>query len=220
MKGKLSVIHTTLCLTLVLTQPSALHAQEEEVADSVSSGASLGIRVGYSLGIGEWTQHRFAPVEHLKPGLTYGGDLEIRLSQKVGLGIMVDYTELDVGAWEDYAASKGSSVRATASLINGGVSIRSYLRRKDPSYVKLEIGALLSFGTGREQAHFTYDYDFLGSPCFGVLLGLEYEYLLGASVSFTVKGAFVYIPSGVSYADGYERSLLITPLTGGFRFHL
>ncbi|MDH4071445.1 MAG: hypothetical protein OEV30_13600 [Ignavibacteria bacterium] len=206
-------------LVLFLIRPSVSSAQEAAV-DSIAPSVSIGIRAGYGWGIGDWTRHRYAPVDHLKPTLTYGGDLEIPLSYKVGLGLSVDYTRLDTGAWEEYAASQESFVKASASLINAGISIRPYLRRKAPSYVKLEIGAFLSFGSGQEVSEYSYQYDFLGSPCFGMLLGLEYEYLLSSAISFTIKGAFVFIPSGVSYADKYHRDILTAPVTGGFRIYM
>ena len=210
-----------LCSGILMMAPGSVTAQEdpEELADS--SVASIGFRAGYGWPIGDWAAHRFAPVDQFRPGFTGGGDIEFRLSHKVGLGITVDYTQLNTGDWENYAASRGSNVSAKASVVTTGLMIRPYLRKKAPSFVKMEIGLILSFASGKERGdRNSYEYDFMKSPAFGILIGAEYEYLLSESVSFTIRSNFSLALSGVEYADGTEFALTLVPLTGGFRFRL
>jgi len=208
------------CSIFLVVLVFASNAQDEEKSKSQYPRASLGILAGYSSPIGEWKKHRFAPVNQFGGGFSIGGDLEIRLSPKAGIGIVVGYTQLDVSAWEGYAATQGDEVSASASALNIGILLMPYLLDTGPSVLKLEIGAVLILPSGRERTdRFTYEYDFMRSPGFGILLGLEYEYFTGESVSFTVGGGTMIVFSGVEYADGLDNTLTLAPVMGGVKFH-
>ena len=206
----------------LLSAAGTLSAQEESVPDSSTSRVSLGLRAGYAWPVGEWMQHRFAPVDQFDAGLSFGGDIEIRLSEKGYLAILVDHTQLDVSAWEDYAASQGSVVDASASITQLGLAMRvNLMDTGSSSALKLDIGALVALQTGQETTgRYSYEYDFMKNPAFGLFGALEYVYLFSPKVGLTLRGSIAFVLSGIDYADGIEYIVMLAPVTGGLRFYL
>jgi hypothetical protein len=182
---------------------------------------SFGIRAGYAWPIGDWSLHRFAPVDQFGGGLTFGGDLEIPLGQRSSLALLVDHTQLDVSEWEDYAASQGSIVNASASVTHLSIAIRTHLVNAGSLALKLDLGFVVALQTGEESTgSYYYDYDFMKDPAFGLFGGLETIYFLGPNVGLTLRGSVAFILSGIQYADGVEYLVMLAPITGGLRFYL
>lgn len=205
----------------LLSAAGTLSAQEESVPDSGSSRVSLGLRVGYAWPVGDWNTHRYAPVDQFALGLTFGGDLEIRTGPGGGIAILVEHTPLDVSAWEDYAASQGSVVEASASVTYIGLALRTFPAGSPASGVKFDIGGLVALPSGEETTgQYTYEYDFLKNPAFGLFVGLEYMYLFSPNVGITLRTSIAFVFSGIQYADGVEYIVMMAPLTGGLRFFL
>jgi hypothetical protein len=198
-----------------------LVAQDEIVSDSSRSRVSIGLRVGYAWPIGDWTTHRFAPIDQFSSGLTFGGDLEIRTGPAGGIAIIVEHTPLDVTAWEDYAASNGAVVEASASVTFLGLALRTIPADVYPTSFKLDVGAMVALQSGKESTGlYTYEYDFMKNPGFGLFTALEFMYLLSPKVGLTVRGSIGFVFSGIQYADGVEYIVMLAPVTGGLRFYL
>ncbi len=199
---------------------TAFSSAQEESDRHIHPNVSVGVRGGFAWPLGDWKAHRFAPVDQFQGGLTVGGDLEIRLTQQMCLGIVADYTRLDVGEWEDYAASRGDDVTASASVISLALTLKPHLIDHRPSVLSLDIGFAIAFPSGKEQSdRFVYEYDFLRNPGFGALLGLEYAHLIGDNFAVTIRAAAMFIFSGIGYADGIDNNLTLAPVTGGVRFY-
>src|SRR5437867_2914958 len=90
-----------------------------------SARSSLGLRIGYSFSAGDWTKARKIPplpeVNLFKQGITFGADLEFRLSNRLTLAIDGGYEPLDGSDWEAYTRTTGDSVSVTASFGYAGI---------------------------------------------------------------------------------------------------
>ena len=200
------LILTTTAMTQTHTEPSS---------------GSVGVHVGYFLPLGDWNKHRFAPnIDQFGGNIGFGGDLEIRLSDRWGLAITGGYSKLDVSEWEDFARAAGDDVTASASVGHIGLLLRPYLGTSRPDIIKIELGASLVFTKGKETfGRFSYEYDFLKSTVVGILLGIEYDRFLSENIALAARISSMIVPSGIEYADGVDQSLIIMPLTIGMRFH-
>ena len=184
--------------------------------------SSMGIHIGYGLTLGDWNKHRFAAdVDQFGGSILFGGDLEIKTSDKVGLAISGGYAKLDVSKWEDFAMARGDHVSASASVSYVGLLLRPYLKSSKPDIIKLELGAGLVFAKGKETfGRFSYDYDFLQSTSVGILVGVEYDRFLSDNLALAARITSMIVPSGIEYVDGKNQTVIIMPVTVGMRFHL
>ena len=191
-------------------------AGAQEAAGGVRN--SLAIQVGYGWAQGEWTGHPYAPVSFFGQDLVFGADLAFRLSDKLVLAATGFYSGLNTGEWDAYARSMGDEVTSSASMSVVALVIRPYLKSTAPDLVSVDIGPAMLFAGGSETfGGRTYEYDFMGSPRFGVLAAIEYDRCLGANYAVYGRVAGVFIPSGLQYADGWSPSVVTVPVTVGAR---
>jgi hypothetical protein len=205
---------TTLLLVLIA---SALGQTPDEFPSS-----SISAHIGYSLTLGDWNKHRFATdIDHFGGSIFYGGDLELKTSDKVGLALIGGYAKLDVSKWEDFAVARGDHVSASASVSYVGLVLRPYLKATKPAIIKLEFGPGLVFAKGHETfGRFSYDYDFIRSTSIGFLLGIEFNRFLNDNLALAAKITSMIVPSGIEYASGKNQTVIIMPVSVGMRFHL
>jgi len=180
----------------------------------------LGIDAGYFQPQGAWTDHRYAPGADLFRGsATIRGEIELRM-RKWGIALNAGYTNLDAGAWEEYARARGDEIDASASLTQFGLLLKPYLKTRHPHVVKLEFGLIYSLPKGEERfAGRRFDYDFLKSS-FGFMAGMGYDRYLSQSTALTFRFGEVFVPGGVQYADGVKYGLNGMPITVGIRFDM
>lgn len=200
-------------------QPT-LQDQEADQDGAPGSGVrnSLSIQLGYAWGKGEWTDHPYAPVSYFTQNLVIGGDIAFRLSDNLALAIAGFYTNLDTDAWDEYAASMGDAVSSSASMGVVAVVLRPYLRSTAPDLVSVEIGPAMLFAGGSEKfGSRSYDFDFMSSPRFGVLLAIEYDRYVGDNYALYARAAAAFIPSGLQYAHGWSPTVVTVPFTVGAR---
>jgi hypothetical protein len=178
----------------------------------------LGLDAGYFQPFGEWTEHRYALGAGLFGGsATFRGEVELRM-RKWGIALNAGYTNLNTGAWEDYARARGDAIDASASLVQFGLLLKPYLKTRRPHIVKLELGLIYSLLNGEERfAGRRFDYDFMKSG-FGFMAGVGYDRYLSQSTALTLRAGGVFVPGGVQYADGVKYGLNGMPVTVGIRF--
>ncbi len=179
----------------------------------------MGLRAGYSLPLGDWRKNRVAPsVTLFGAGLSLGGDIDVRLSDRLSLAFTGGYASLNGSAWEEYATARGSNVKVSAWIGHAGVLLKPYLKSNGRDLVSLAIGPVLFFGGGNETVGTAvYEYDFLGSVTFGGLGALEYDRMMWDNLALTVNVSALVVPSGLDYADGLSRSVVALPISVGLR---
>jgi len=209
---------TLMLLTFVCTlaAPPGLLGQ----TDNESARSSVGLRGGYAWTPGEWADSRVAQgVAIFGGGLSFGGDIEFRLSTKLTLALDGGYTIFDGSDWEAYAESKGDHLSVTASMFYAAVLLRPHVKVTGSDRLRLELGPVVVFPDGKETfGGKTYAYDFYGTTRFGGMGGIEYQRLLNEDIAATVRASVIIVPSGVKYADGESRTLIALPVTIGIRF--
>lgn len=184
-----------------------------------SPSSSIGGHLGFALPMAG-TKHRYADVNQFGGSILFGGDLEIKTSDKVGLAISGGYAKLDLSKWEDFAIARGDQVSASASMSYVGLLLRPYLKASKPDIIKLEFGPALVFTNGNETfGKFSYDYDFFQSTSVGILVGVEYDRFLSDNLALAARITSMIVPSGIEYADGKSQTIIIMPFTVGMRFH-
>lgn len=208
-----------ICVLLVALAFFAPPSNGQDAGPAASN--SFGFRLGYAPGAGDWNRVRFAPeVALLSSGVTFNADLSFALSDRLSLVIDGGYAQLDGGDWEAYAAQQGDEVRVTASYATIAVLLRSFLRADRPDFLWIECGPAALFPDGEERFNGTvYRYDFFSSAKVGGQGAFGYERMLGERVSATLQAGALLFPSGVSYADGAEFTMIIFPITAGVRVY-
>ncbi|HUI66144.1 MAG TPA: hypothetical protein VL126_14970 [Bacteroidota bacterium] len=205
-------------LTIILFVPSRGHSQD---AQELTSN-SFGLRIGYTFSEGDWSKSRVAPnIVQFRGGLTLGADLEFALSK--GLAIVLDggYEQLDGSDWANYVRSKGEYLSVNAWFAHGGLLLKPYLIATPQDMLGLELGGVALFGNGSETYQgVVYQYDFLKSFHVGFEAGIEYDRRISEKVAVTIRGGGIFVPGGVGYADGEDRTVISLPVTLGIRIIL
>jgi hypothetical protein len=178
----------------------------------------FGIDAGYFQPLGEWMDHRYAlGADFFRGSPTFRGEVELRM-RKWGIALNAGYTNLNTGAWEEYAWAHSDEIAASASLTQLGLLLKPYLKTRRPHVVKLEFGLIYSLPKGEERfAGRRFDYDFLKSG-FGFMAGVGYDRYLSQYTALTLRAGGVFVPDGVQYADGVKYGLNGMPITVGIRF--
>ncbi|MBI1805061.1 MAG: hypothetical protein HY033_08885 [Ignavibacteriae bacterium] len=194
----------------------------QTIADSDRN--SLGLRIGYSFSMGDWTKVRKVPslpeVNLFKEQITFGADLEFRLSDRLTLSLDGGYEQLDGSEWEAYTRTTGDTVSVTASFGYAGILLRPYLKISKPDIIRVEVGLVMLFASGNEITDGRlYNYDFFGSVRFGGEGGIEYDRMLGDNIAASLRVAGIFVPSGVEYGEGESRAVIALPVTLGIRFY-
>jgi opacity protein-like surface antigen len=159
-------------------------------------------KVGYSLPLGEWTSHRYAPgIDQFQGGYTVSPEVGIRF-RDLGISIMYTYSGMSTKEWEDYVGGQGESLSASGSLSQLGGVIQYYFVRTDRSAAHIEGGLSYVFLRGDEQYRgFSYEYDFLKSGL-GFLAGAGYQYAFNEQLSVVFPVRFLWRPEGIKYPEG------------------
>jgi hypothetical protein len=203
------------CLSLILTGSG--WAQ-----DSVNTGlkTSIGLRLGYGIPTGDWATSRVAPeIQMFTGGITYGGDITIRVAEHWALVFGASHSVLSGSNWESYTREKGDVVSVSATLSDVSISLRPFLMITPTDQISLEFGAAGLFAGGNEVVDGQrYEYDFFSTFRFGFQGAVQYDRLLSNAVAITIRGGGVIAPGGMNYADGESRTILIFPICAGFRF--
>lgn len=203
-------------LSLSLLFPTASRTQNIEGGGIQSS---IGFHAGYGVSAGNWSYSRVATaVQQFGGGLTYGGDLTIRLGPKWGLVLGANHTILDLSRWEEYASTNGDHVGASASLTDLSISFRPVLIATPTDLLGVDVGAIGLIARGEEVINGDrYDYDFFSSFRLGFQGALVYDRLVSDAVALTLRGGVVVMPEAMGYADGETRTILYLPVTAGIR---
>jgi hypothetical protein len=204
-----------LCLAVLIPDMAEAQGLEEPGIHS-----SIGFRAGYGVTAGNWSYSRVAPaVQQFGGGLTYGGDITLRLGQKWGIVLAGTHTIMDFSRWEEYASSKEEHVGASASLTELSLSFRPLLFSTPTDQVGFEVGAVGLFASGKEVINGeSYDYDFFSSFRLGFQGALQYDRLVSDAIALTIRGGVVVAPEAMRYADGETRTMIYLPVTAGMRF--
>lgn len=219
-----SLFHLIVVGCLICSMASA---QEDAGEKSVS----LAVHGGYSFLTGDWKSHPFADVDQFGGSLVMQAELEFMVGERTALAIAGGYLPLDTDAWTEYATAHGNgyrpeefqpfSIQASASLWSIGLVLKPFLVKSETDHLKLELGASAVFPSGHEEFdQWSYDYDFLKSPSFGLIAGIEYERLVSQSIALTVKTGSLFVISGIHYADSDGQTMVLLPITAGIRFYL
>ena len=189
--------------------------------DDFRKTTSVGLDAGLFLPLGKWTEHRINPdVSQFQKGAVFGIDLERRFWKFMGLAVNMGFINLSSGDWENYAASRGDFVDASAYMLYIGFHFRPYLLSDGQNDLKAEIGFNFFGSHGQETfSMYTYDYDFL-RPHAGFVLGAEYDRFLSENVAVAVRAVCMFISPGIDYATGKDYTIIGFPLTLGIRFHV
>jgi len=98
--------------------------------------------------------------------------------------------------------------------------IRPYLKVGGPDILRLELGPVMLCPSGSENFNgINYNYDFFSSVKFGGMGGIKYDRMLSEYMAASLSFAGIFVPSGISYADGESRTVIALPLTLGLRFY-
>lgn len=203
-------------VVLLLILASAACGQTTETRGEFSIGANAGL----FLPQGEWVEHPFAPgVDQFQKGVAIEGILEVEVMHWLGFALNFEYANLSTDDWENYAASKGSDVSASAYLVNFGGMFRPYLVNTPHGILKLDIGLNLVFPRGRETyGYISYDYDFLKTQV-GLVTGIEYDLFVKYNLALSLRLGGVFVDQGVKYAGGEEHVLIGMPVMFGIRYY-
>jgi hypothetical protein len=203
-----------LFVMLVLAAPLRVRGQDE----GNSPRWALGIDAGYFHPFGNWAEHRFAGVDLFGAGPTFRGELEFRLKRNLGFALNANYTKLNLGDWENYAASRGERVNAAAAITHFAGLLRWRLHNRAAEAFFIEGGASYVIPRGQESfGGGVYDFDFLKAR-FGLAAGIGYAHFLGKKTALVLRLSGVLVPAGIKYADGEKRDLIALPITVGVRF--
>lgn len=202
-------------VSVTLIQPALAQQTDERARDS------FGLGLGYSLPTGEWTQHRYASgVNHFSPAFAMNADLEFNIGQRWGLALVGGYNKLGTNDWVSYTKRQNDPVEASASVLYGGATLRPTIMKLSNHALRLEFGACMVFASGTETyGGMSYDYDFLRTWRFGLILGLEYSCMVSDAIALTLQGRSIFAIKGIEYADGLSPSMIIVPITGGLRMY-
>lgn len=190
-------------------------------ADADSKTFSIGVGVGGFFPQDKWKEHRYASgIDQFQKGIAVEFDLEKKFWRWGGMAINFGYSHLGTGDWEEYARSQDDIVDASANMFHVGLLLKPYLITRQSDILKLDLGLNLFAPSGRETFEVvSYKYDFLKSQ-FGVIIGVEYNHILGDNIALGVNLAGVIVPAGVKYADDENHTIMGFPLTAGVRFLL
>jgi hypothetical protein len=210
-----TALSAMLCFCLLMPARSTAQATEEQGLQS-----SIGFRAGYGVTVGNWSYSRVAPaVRQFGGGLTYGGDLTLRLNPKLALVLAGAHTIPDCSRWEQYASTNGDHVSATASFTDLSFSFRPLLFSTSTDQVGVELGAIGLFASGEETINGErYDYDFFSSFRMGFQGAFQYDRLVSESVALTMRAGVIVAPEAMQYADGETRTIIFLPVSVGIRF--
>lgn len=179
---------------------------------------SIGLGAGYFIPVGDWKTHRYADVDQFTGHIVVQGDLEFRWSRLLGFELSGGYLTLSTGDWEDYAASQGDAVDASAYVLYWGVDFKPHLLETEHSALSLLAGLNVCFPSGQERfENMTYNYDFL-KYAFGLRFGLEFERDVSRNIALMASFSSIIMPGSVEYADGLSYTIATLPLTAGIRF--
>jgi len=205
-------------LTMILLVPPRLRCQDAEGL----TPNSFALRIGYSFSEGDWSKSRVAPnVIQFRGGLTLGANFEFGLSK--GLAIVLDggYEQLDGSDWANYVRSFGEYLAVNAWFAHAGVLLKPYLLATHQDMLGVELGGVALFGNGSETYQgVVYQYDFLKSFHVGFEAGIAYDRRLSERFAVTIRGGGIFVPGGVGYADGEDRTVISLPVTLGIRIFL
>jgi len=159
-------------------------------------------KVGYSLPLGEWTSHRYAPgIDQFQGGYTVSPELEIKFGD-LGISIMYTYSSMSTTEWEDYVGGQGENLFASGSLSQLGGVIQYYFVDTGRNAAHIEGGLSYIFLNGDEQYRgYDYKYDFLKSGL-GFLAGAGYQYAFNERLSVVLPVRFLWRPEGIKYREG------------------
>ncbi len=210
MKTRAAAIIIVVSLAIVLS--AALPAASD------GSEVSIGFGAGYFFPLGDWKAHRYADIDQFGGGFTFQADTEIRFTRRLGMAMIAGYINLDTGAWEDYAASNGDAVDASASIFYLGVQFKPHIWENRLHTLALMLGLNYCFSSGRETFQGkTYDYDFMKNR-FVYLLGAEFDRDISSNTALMVSASVLIIPGGIEYADGLSYAITGVPVTAGIRY--
>jgi hypothetical protein len=114
--------------------------------------------------------------------------------------------------------AKGQYLSVSASLAHGGILLKPYLEASAQDMLSIELGGVALFGNGTETYQgTTYQYDFLKSFHVGFEAGIEYDRMISGKVALTIRGGGIFVPGGIGYADGEDRTVISLPITLGIR---
>ena len=216
MKLKQSYPGAGLVLLLLVATPLLAQPGGDTLRNSV------GLRVGYSQPIGDWSKSPLVSSVSLIGGsLMVELDLDFVIARRVTLGIEGGFSTLNGSGWEEYAAGFGDRLEISGSFLHCAVLLRPHLLVKGENMVRLELGPAVVFAGGQEAFEGrTYQYDFLGGTSFGAKVGIEYVRLLTESLALSVRGSCMYYPSASQHTAASARSIGFVPLAVGIRFVL
>ncbi len=201
------------CVLLVVLLSSS-------VASTHTRTSSVGIDAGLFLPQSNWKEHPYAPgVDQFKSGVALEFGLEVKLASWSGLAFNIGYLKLSTSDWEEFAASQGDDIKASAYITYLGPVFIPYLWSDKYNVLKLRFGLNLFISDGEETfSNSSYHYDFLAERI-GLILGTEYDRFISERIALALKLSVVYVPSGVIYADGIKHNIIGLPVTIGVRFY-
>lgn len=179
----------------------------------------VGIEAGYSLPVGEWKQHPYAPeVDQFTGDYTIGLSISYKFQRTLGLSLSGFYLKLNTDDWTSYAASQGDNVDASASAQMIFLNLLYFILHHRPQLLSMDIGLGYSSFAGKESFEsYQYDYDFLRSG-FGIGLGAGYTRFLNDQLGLMVNMKGFIMPSGIQYPDGQQNSVFLFSGTLGIRY--
>lgn len=210
MRTRAAVIIIAVSLAAILSVAGPASADKTEV--------SIGLGAGYFIPFGDWKAHRYADIDQFGGGIAVQGDFEIRFTRRFGMALAAGYINLDTSDWENYAASWGDDVDASAQIVYIGLQFKPHVWKDRRHTIALLLGVNYCIPSGRETFLGTiYDYDFMKSS-FGYLIGVELGRNLNRNVAITVSVSGLFIPNGIEYADGLSYTVMGVPVTAGIRY--
>lgn len=179
---------------------------------------SMGLGGGYFFPLGEWNEHPYAGVDQFGGSLTAHMDFELRFTRHIGMAIDIRFSNLDTGAWEDFAASAGDNVDALANIVQFGLQFKPHPWEDRWHSLAIMLGMYYCVVYGQEEFDDTeYEYDFLKNR-FGYQLGVELNRYINRNVAFTVSVSGTFIPNAVDYVSGVDHDVIGVPVTVGVRY--
>ncbi len=180
---------------------------------------SLGLRGGLSWPLGSWAASRINPnVNFFIQGGTFDADIELNIGKRLTLALAGGYSNLNGSDWEEYVASKGGSVKVTASAFHLALLLRPHVLVTRTDLLRIELGPAILWPKGSETYQGrSYSYDFLQSSSWGVRGGVEYTRFLTETFGVSICAAVLVFPSGVKYLSSETQSYVSLPITVGFR---
>ncbi len=113
------------------------------------------------------------------------------------MALTAGYIDLSTGAWEDYAASNGDIIDASAYIFYVGAQFKPHLWDDRLHTLALILGLNYCLCSGRETFQgTTYDYDFMKNKL-GYLFGVEFDRDISPNTAFTISASVTVIPGGI-----------------------